>query len=199
MFESLLNVYGKNHTDEELIRDFNNGMEDEVIAYLYNTHKSLLYQVSRQFYGLDDFEVESIIFEQIWKCCRDYDASKSSGKLITMISTYVRNALRSKTQYNKAAKRVANEATNCDVFSQYEVSEDRITEASIIEEYDVIELNDLIESLDLTEKQMAYCKCAIDNVCVLTQANIAREIGVSTAGVNKMKKALQEKLNLLIS
>ena len=199
MFESLLNVYGKNHTDEELIRDFNNGMEDEVIAYLYNTHKSLLYQVSKQFYGLDDFEVESIIFEQIWKCCRDYDASKSSGKLITMISTYVRNALRSKTQYNKAAKRVANEATNCDVFSQYEVSEDRITEASIIEEYDVIELNDLIESLDLTEKQMAYCKCAIDNVCVLTQANIAREIGVSTAGVNKMKKALQEKLNLLIS
>ena len=199
MFESLLNVYGKNHTDEELIRDFNNGMEDEVIAYLYNTHKSLLYQVSRQFYGLDDFEVESIIFEQIWKCCRDYDASKSSGKLITMISTYVRNALRSKTQYNKAAKRVANESTNCDVFSQYEVSEDRITEASIIEEYDVIELNDLIESLDLTEKQMAYCKCAIDNVCVLTQANIAREIGVSTAGVNKMKKALQEKLNLLIS
>lgn len=199
MFESLLNVYGKNHTDEELIRDFNNGMEDEVIAYLYNTHKSLLYQVSKQFYGLDEFEVESIIFEQIWKCCRDYDASKSSGKLITMISTYVRNALRSKTQYNKAAKRVANEATNCDVFSQYEVSEDRITEASIIEEYDVIELNDLIESLNLTEKQMAYCKCAIDNVCVLTQANIAREIGVSTAGVNKMKKALQEKLNLLIS
>ena len=46
---------------------------------------------------------------------------------------------------------------------------------------------------------MAYCKCAIDNVCVLTQANIAREIGVSTAGVTKMRRTLQEKLNLLIS
>ena len=199
MFESILNVYGKNHTDEELIRDFNEGLQDEVIAYIYNTHKTLLYQTSKQFYGVDEFEVESIIFEQIWKCCRDYDASKSNGKLITMICTYVRNALRSKTQYNKSAKRVANEAINCDVFSQYETSEDRITEASIIEEYDVIELNDLIESLDLTENQMAYCKCAIDNVCVLTQANIAREIGVSTAGVTKMRRTLQEKLNLLIS
>ena len=199
MFNSLVKIYGLQHTDEELIRDFNNGMEDEVIAYLYNTHKSLLYQVSRQFYGLDDFEVESIIMEQIWKCLQTYNEERSNGiKLVTLICTYIKNALRTYTQRQNSNKRKVNNANQSTPMSCFDTTEDRFDEMGEEDDYNKLELLDLIRSENLSTKQREYCEAALEYKCDIQQSHLAREIGVSTAGVVGIRRALQNKLSYLL-
>lgn len=199
MFEQLVKVYGVEHTDEELVRDYQAGFHDEVIAYVYETHKSLFHQVSKKYIGVSDDEVTSVILEQIWKCFENYDSKKNtSGKLTSMLCVYIKNALRTLTQSNSSNKRKANNGDQCTPMSYYETTEDRWEETSVEEEYDKVELSDLVNKEDLSPKQLQYCMVALNHMCDLQQSHMAREIGVSTAGVVGIRRALQKKLNYLI-
>ena len=199
MFNDVVKVYGMQHTDEELLKDYQDGLHNEVIAYVFETNKNLFYQVSKKYVGVSQDEVTSIILEQIWKCFENYNAEKNtSGKMNSMICVYIKNALRTLTQSNASNKRKANNGDQCTPMSCYETTEDRWEEASVEDEYDKVELTDLVNKEDLSPKQLQYCMVALDHMCVLQQSQMAREIGVSTAGIVGIRRALQKKLNYLL-
>lgn len=199
MFKDVVKVYGLQHTDEELLNDYQAGLHNEVIAYVFEKNKNLFYQVSKKYVGVSNDEVTSVILEQIWKCFEDYDPQKNhSGKLTSMICVYIKNALRTLTQSNASNKRKANNGDQCTPMSYYETTEDRWEEASVEDEYDKVELTDLVKKEDLSPKQLQYCMVALDHMCDLQQSHMAREIGVSTAGVVGIRRALQKKLNYLV-
>lgn len=199
MFNSLVKVYGLQHTDEELIRDFNNGMENEVIAYLFEMNKSAFRQVSTKYIGVTNDEVESIIMEQIWKCLQTYNSERSNGiKLVTLICTYIKNALRTYTQRQNSNKRKVNNANQSTPMSCFDTTEDRFDEMGEEDDYNKLELLDLIRSENLSTKQREYCEAALEYKCDIQQSHLAREIGVSTAGVVGIRRALQNKLSYLL-
>ena len=199
MFNSLVKVYGLQHTDEELIRDFNNGMENEVIAYLFEMNKSAFRQVSTKYIGVTNDEVESIIMEQIWKCLQTYNEERSNGiKLVTLICTYIKNALRTYTQRQNSNKRKVNNANQSTPMSCFDTTEDRFDEMGEEDDYNKLELLDLIRSENLSAKQREYCEAALEYKCDIQQSHLAREIGVSTAGVVGIRRALQNKLAYLL-
>ena len=199
MFNSLVKVYGLQHTDEELIRDFNNGMENEVIAYLFEMNKSAFRQVSTKYIGVTNDEVESIIMEQIWKCLQTYNEERSNGiKLVTLICTYIKNALRTYTQRQNSNKRKVNNANQSTPMSCFDTTEDRFDEMGEEDDYNKLELLDLIRSENLSTKQREYCEAALEYKCDIQQSHLAREIGVSTAGVVGIRRALQNKLAYLL-
>lgn len=199
MFNSLVKVYGLQHTDEELIRDFNNGMENEVIAYLFEMNKSAFRQVSTKYIGVTNDEVESIIMEQIWKCLQTYNSERSNGiKLVTLICTYIKNALRTYTQRQNSNKRKVNNANQSTPMSCFDTTEDRFDEMGEEDDYNKLELLDLIRSENLSTKQREYCEAALEYKCDIQQSHLAREIGVSTAGVVGIRRALQNKLAYLL-
>ena len=199
MFNSLVKVYGLQHTDEELIRDFNNGMENEVIAYLFEMNKSAFRQVSTKYIGVSNDEVESIIMEQIWKCLQTYNEERSNGiKLVTLICTYIKNALRTYTQRQNSNKRKVNNANQSTPMSCFDTTEDRFDEMGEEDDYNKLELLDLIRSENLSTKQREYCEAALEYKCDIQQSHLAREIGVSTAGVVGIRRALQNKLAYLL-
>lgn len=199
MFNSLVKVYGLQHTDEELIRDFNNGMENEVIAYLFEMNKSAFRQVSTKYIGVTNDEVESIIMEQIWKCLQTYNEERSNGiKLVTLICTYIKNALRTYTQRQNSNKRKVNNANQSTPMSCFDTTEDRFDEMGEEDDYNKLELLDLIRSENLSTKQREYCEAALEYKCDIQQSHLAREIGVSTAGVVGIRRALQNKLSYLL-
>ena len=199
MFNSLVKVYGLQHTDEELIRDFNNGMENEVIAYLFEMNKSAFRQVSTKYIGVTNDEVESIIMEQIWKCLQTYNEERSNGiKLVTLICTYIKNALRTYTQKQNSNKRKVNNGNQSTPMSCFDTTEDRFDEMGEEDDYNKLELLDLIRSENLSDNQRAYCEAALEYKCDIQQSHLAREIGVSTAGVVGIRRALQNKLSYLL-
>ena len=199
MFKNIVKVYGLKHTDEELKKDYQAGLHDEVIACVFETNKNLFYQVSKKYVGVSQDEVTSVILEQIWKCFENYSAEKNTGgKLTSMICVYIKNALRTLTQSNSSNKRKANNGDQCTPMSCFETTEDRWEETSVEDEYDKVELTDLVNKEDLSPKQLQYCMVALDHMCDLQQSHMAREIGVSTAGVVGIRRALQKKLNYLL-
>ena len=199
MFNNLVKVYCLQHTDEELIRDFNNGMENEVIAYLFEMNKSAFKQVSTKYIGVTNDEVESIIMEQIWKCLQTYNEERSNGiKLVTLICTYIKNALRTYTQRQNSNKRKVNNANQSTPMSCFDTTEDRFDEMGEEDDYNKLELLDLIRSENLSTKQREYCEAALEYKCDIQQSHLAREIGVSTAGVVGIRRALQNKLAYLL-
>lgn len=199
MFNQLVKVYGLQHTDKELIRDFNAGMENEVIAYMYEMNKSAFRQVSTKYIGVPTDEVESIIMEQIWKCFQTYNNEKANGvKLVTLICTYIRNALRTYTQKQNSNKRKVNNGNQSTPMSCFDTTEDRFEEMGEEDDYIKLELLDLVNKEKLSDKQREYCVAAIEYKCDIQQSHLAREIGVSTAGIVGIRKALQSKLSYLL-
>lgn len=199
MFESLVKVYGMSHTDEELLRDYNNGLHDEVIAFMYEKNKSAFRQVSTRYIGVTNDEVESIILEQIWKCFETYDSEKANKiKLVTLICTYIKNALRTYTQKQNSNKRKVNNGNQSTPMSCFDTTEDRFDEMGEEDDYNKLELLDLIRSENLSDNQRAYCEAALEYKCDIQQSHLAREIGVSTAGVVGIRRALQNKLAYLL-
>ena len=199
MFKEMVKVYGLKHTDEELLNDYNKGMKNEVIAYMYEKNKSAFRQVSTKYIGVTNDEVESIIMEQIWKCFETYNSDKSNGiKLVTLVCTYIRNALRTYTQKQNSNKRKVNNGNQSTPMSCFDTTEDRFEEMSEEDDYIKLELLDLIRSENLSDNQRAYCEAALEYKCDIQQSHLAREIGVSTAGVVGIRRALQKKLSYLI-
>ena len=199
MFKEMVKVYGVKHTDEELLNDYNKGMKNEVIAYVYEKNKSAFRQVSTKYIGVSNDEVESIIMEQIWKCFETYNSDKANGiKLVTLVCTYIRNALRTYTQKQNSNKRKVNNGNQSTPMSCFDTTEDRFEEMSEEDDYIKLELLNLVNSEDLSNKQREYCVAAIEHKCDIQQSHLAREIGVSTAGVVGIRRALQKKLSYLI-
>ena len=165
MFNDVVKVYGLSHTDEELLKDYQAGLHNEVIAFVFEKNKNLFYQVSKKYVGVSNDEVTSVILEQIWKCFENYNPEKNnSGKLTSMICVYIKNALRTLTQSNASNKRKANNGDQCTPMSYYETTEDRWEEASVEDEYDKVELTDLVNKEELSPKQLQYCMVALDQI-----------------------------------
>ena len=199
MFKEMVKVYGLKHTDEELLNDYNKGMKNEVIAYMYEKNKSAFRQVSTKYIGVSNDEVESIIMEQIWKCFETYNSDKANGiKLVTLVCTYIRNALRTYTQKQNSNKRKVNNGNQSTPMSCFDTTEDRFNEMGEEDDYNKLELLSVVNSEDLSNKQREYCVAAIEHKCDIQQSHLAREIGVSTAGVVGIRRALQKKLAYLI-
>lgn len=184
---------------DEFVRKYREGRRDEAIQGVYEKHRNLFFQTSKDYYGLDDHTIESSIYEQIWKALDDYDENKSTCKLTTMICKYIRNDLRALTQANSYNKRKINDATNCSFFSEFEQDEDRLHEAGDEVDYSLIEMRMYINSKDLTSNQLKYCTSIIENVSGTKMADVAEHIGVSRAGALQIKKALKSKLNDLVT
>ena len=82
--------------------------------------------------------------------------------------------------------------------SCFDTTEDRFDEMGEEDDYNKLELLDLIRSENLSTKQREYCEAALEYKCDIQQSHLAREIGVSTAGVVGIRRALQNKLAYLL-
>lgn len=197
LFFNLAKDYVGADTNEDYVKYFNQGQENEVIARIYTLNYRLFKQTSKRFTGVDEATRDSLILENIWKCLSTYDESKSNGKITTMICTYVRNALRTLTQSMNTNKGKVNSQSK--VFSSYE-DEDRVAELSTTSKtFSDIEIKDYIESLDLKGNQKRYCEAILGSKEDLKMSDIARELNISRAGALSIKRALQGKLGELIA
>lgn len=200
MFKDYVKYYGVNHSDEELILDFRAGLINETIACVYEKNYGAFREVARQFSTVDEATKDSCIVEQIWKALQNYDLENGKAKLVTVICTYIRYNLLTIVQAENTMKRRANSGTHKIFISELETQEDRVDEAGELDvSYNEFEMLDLIDSLDLSDNQREYCRCIIEESCELSMSKIAEHIGVSRAGALNIKRALQEKLNMLIA
>lgn len=193
--------YKGEDTNVAYLEAFRAGLQDEVISTIYVKNVALFHQVTFEYKGLSDAEVKSIIMEQIWICLKQYDATKSKGKISSMIVTYIKNACRNATKYNNANSRKVNEHSRVSFFSEYEGETERIEEAGVESSYSTVEMEILLSQLkdELSDKQYKYCLLALEMPTDSRMADYARELNITRAGALQVKKTLQKKLKDLVA
>ena len=197
LFVESAKEYKGNGTNEDYKEQFDNGNGDAVIAHIFANNYKLFKSTASQYIGIDPAELENIILTQIWKCLDNYDSSKSKGKITTMICTYIRNECRRYTEANNTNKCKINQAHISTLFSEYD-DPDRLEQMGIDTEYNLMETKEYLNQLDLSENQRKFCEIILDAPSDIKLTDVAREMGISRAGVSGIQKQLQNKLQDLI-
>ena len=198
IFVDAASNYKGEKTNEDYKFYFDNGCENEVIAFIYKNNFKLFHNTASQYIGIDKATLEDIILTQIWKCLDNYDSNKSKGKITTMICTYIRNECRRYTEANNTNKTKINQGHISTLFSEYD-DPDRLEQMGIDTEYNLMETMEYLNQLDLSENQRKFCEIILDSPSDIRMADVAREMGISRAGVLGIQKQLQNKLQDLIA
>lgn len=197
-FKELAEMYVGERTNEGYKDWFDNKEKDVVIAYLYTTNYYLFKQSTEGYLGLDEHTIEDIILTQIWRCLDQYDADKSKGKITTFICKYIRFACRNATEAQSSNKTKINQRHISSLFCEFDKPED-LDKSQLDNNYSDVEMREYLKQLNLTTNQYNYCKIILDNKSEVRMADIARELGISRAGVLGIKRQLQQILQDLIA
>jgi hypothetical protein len=199
IFLNIMDNFTGKKTTEELINEYHKGNKDVIIAFVYETGHGQFNSIASKFLGLDESTKESVILEQIWKALENYKLG-SHAQLTSLICTYIYNELRHLTQSEKMQKRVLNQCTHTQLFSDYFSSdadgdEDKNSCMGHTDrkDFDEVELRYYIDSIDMNDNQRKFCNALLEG-CKPTKSAVAAQIGISRAGANVIVKALQDKL-----
>lgn len=197
LFKNCARNYIGEDTNQDYKFYFDNGCQDEVISRLYVKHHNLLHLTASKYVGIDEATLTDIIVTQIWKCLSNYDETKSKGKIITMICTYVRNECRRYTEEQNTNKQKINQGHISTPFSAYD-DPDRLDEMGAESGYDEVEMEQYLDKLSLSDNQRTFCKIVLDNQGTIKMSDVAREMKISRAGVLGIQRQLQSILTDII-
>ncbi len=190
-FSNLLSPEGKDIPSSKLVEEYNDGRQTEVISFIFCHNYQLLRMASNRYYGLSMDDKDSFILEEIAKAIDNYNSDKNT-KLITLITTYVRNRLRTETQALQAnARKTLDYATSFEDLGEM----DRLWEAGDNTSFSYAEMYELVNTLELTENERKCCEIIILNNEDIKNSEIAELLGISRAGVGHIKKSLKTKLS----
>ena len=198
IFVDAASNYKGEKTNEDYKFYFDNGCENEVIAFIYKNNFKLFHNTASRYIGIDKATLEDIILTQIWKCLSNFDKSKSKGKITTMICVYIRNECRRYTEEQNTLKQCINQAHLSTPFSAFD-DPDRLEQMGNENGYVDSEIEQYLSQLDLTENQRKFCEVVLKAEDDITMADIAREIGLSRAGTLGVQRQLQTILRDLIA
>jgi hypothetical protein len=145
----------------------------------------MIRQVER-YYCLTNDEKVSYCLEELNKSLLDFKEDKGA-KLMTLFVTYLKRRLRTEAKSLQLDKRRADMNTE-----SFDVAFNR---TSYIESaYDALEYLESLNQMELTENELRYCEIVINSSGKVLDADIAKLIGISSAGVHFIKKSLAKKL-----
>lgn len=195
---SLSKNYKERFQEESQITDLIlvNSIKDKdgaAVAYAFCKYYFLNINVKSEYFGFDDEDFDSFLLEEIVKAANNYSEERKA-KFSSMISIYFRNRVRIEMYaLNKASKKILSSNSYIAVDDE-EVHEQLIDLTGSLD-YDLIEVEETVSRLKLSENEMKYISVVIHSNILLKDAEIARELGISRAGVGVIKKSLKKKLS----
>lgn len=191
-FKQLAALYeGTSVTTEEFVLEFQYTEDPIIIAYVFCQSYALIVNQGNKFFGLSEEDKESFAVEELELAMMDYKEGKGAS-FKTFFMRYFVNRLRAETQATNTQKRKANNVTE-----EYE----EVTTVRAYEDqgYDNVEFIDSLEtSFDLTENELKYCHIVMNNPVGVVDTDVAKLMGMTSAGVNWIKKSLKKKLSFAI-
>lgn len=173
-------------SDIEIIKTL---AEDAQIAKIFVDNFAMIQNLSNKYFSIDEDTKISIALECILKVLKNFDI-KRGAKLSSLVYTYYENALSLVVRNELADKRKANNYADS---LNAEETQDRLKDASKCDDTTTLEIIDLIEKSNFNENEIKYIKAIILDKNIL-DAEIARDLNMSRAGVNYTKKSIRTKL-----
>lgn len=193
-YKNLVKLANENKlgTLDETIKNYKQTENPISFAYVFKELYPLSLSVCSKFWNLTENDMASFCLEELHKALMNYDFEKTNAKFQTFFATCFKNRLRHETQKLDCDKRKANI-----------VSEDFAAYAEIVQGYYEIgienaEVHDLLKSVELSEREQQYCQIIMDTPGKISDKEISKILGISSAAVNYMKKRLRLKLQTVL-
>lgn len=183
-------------TDDECVENYVLD-PDMSIASAYHRYFGMLYSYAKRFKCLSRHDIESIAFETISKCLATFKTNQGA-KFSTYLTRLFKNRVVLEYRYLNAPSMNRNwyvEVT-FDSVSTNEESDDFsiLSTVGYCEDYGKIEIEASLDFMTLSNTEYAYISSVIQNGPSVSDAEIAREIGVSRSAISQSKKSLKNKL-----
>ncbi len=188
--------------DEEIAERYKNepGNRDIFVSKIFTRYSNYLSWYNNKSYYSDQ-DKESMLLEVIHEALTKFDDTKGV-KFKTMLATYLRNRFRYEDELLFARNRSWFLDTT---FASGAVDTADGTGTELLElllggeedDYS-FELEDSLKTLGLSHNQYRYCQYVLSCNYIPTDAEVARELGISKSGVSVIKSYLREKLKDLL-
>lgn len=163
--------------------------EDAQIAKIFIDNFAMIQNLSNKYFSIDEDTKISVALENILKVMKNFDITRGT-KVSSLLYTYYENALSLIVRNDLADIRKANKHADS---LNAEETQDRLKDASKCDDTSQLEIIDLIENSNFNENEIKYIKAIISDKNIL-DAEIARELNMSRAGINYTKKSIRTKL-----
>ena len=175
---------------------------DGALAILYSRYSGMLHRIGQKYYSFNRQDIDSFVWTVIDKAINSFKL-KGGANFATYITSLMTNTMKNEYKRMKivSVKRdwYMDVEWECNTRSEADENFSIFHSQGIEEDWSRIDLLSSIPTLPLSAKQYAYVECIINNVSKMTDAEIAREIGVTNSSVSAIKKSLAKKLKTFLS
>lgn len=183
-------------TDEQCLKNYLTDPSMS-IAFAYQRYFGMLYTYAKCFKCFSKPDIESIAFETISKCLETFKSSQGA-KFATYLTNLFKNRVIREYRYLNASSMNRNWYLEV-LFDSNLNNEDEddfniFSTVGYCEDYGQIEFEASLDFMTLSNTEYAYISAIIQKGPLVSDAEIAREIGVSRAAISQSKKKLKEKL-----
>lgn len=183
-------------TEQECLENFSID-PDMAIANIYSKYFGMLYTYARKFPALSKLDIESLAFESIHKSLSTYTEDRSA-KFATYLTRVFRNRVLGEYRYIDTPTK--SRGWYLDVSFDSTVSNadgdefNLFTNIGYEEDFSKIEIDASLEYVTLSANEYGYVAAVLERNGNVSDAEIARELGVSRAAISGIKKRLKVKL-----
>lgn len=168
--------------------------EDAQVAKVFIDQFNYLVTLNNKYYSIDNDTKVSIILENIYKACQNFDPAKGN-KLSTLAIFYITNDFKRYIRDQENDKRIANQMKAEDMEDDRGMKVERLEEG-VCDDTSKIEILNMLKSINFTETEKFYIKSIIEDNNI-KDAEIAKELSCARCTITKMKKGLKSKLEQL--
>ncbi len=168
------------------------------LAVVYSRYSGMLHKIGQRYFSFSREDVDSFVWSTLDTALSTFRLD-AGANFATYVTRLMRNTMRNEYRHLKVTSvqrdwfvDVEWEGnTSCDDVDNYNV----FYSQGVEEDWSAIDITTSLPTLPLTDKQYAYIECIVRNGQILTDAEVAREIGVTRAAVAGIKRSLAKKLD----
>lgn len=168
------------------------------LAVVYSRYSGMLHKIGQRYFSFSREDVDSFVWSTLDKALSTFRLD-AGANFATYVTRLMRNTMRNEYRRLKVTSvqrdwfvDVEWEGnTSCDDEDNYNV----FYSQGVEEDWSAIDITTSLPTLPLTDKQYAYIECIVQNGQILTDAEVAKEIGVTRAAVAGIKRSLAKKLD----
>lgn len=168
------------------------------LAVVYSRYSGMLHKIGQRYFSFSREDVDSFVWSTLDKALSTFRLD-AGANFATYVTRLMRNTMRNEYRRLKVTSvqrdwfvDVEWEGnTSCDDEDNYNV----FYSQGVEEDWSAIDITTSLPTLPLTDKQYAYIECIVRNGQILTDAEVAKEIGVTRVAVAGIKRSLAKKLD----
>lgn len=168
------------------------------LAVVYSRYSGMLHKIGQRYFSFSREDVDSFVWSTLDKALSTFRLD-AGANFATYVTRLMRNTMLNEYRRLKVTSvqrdwfvDVEWEGnTSCDDEDNYNV----FYSQGVEEDWSAIDITTSLPTLPLTDKQYAYIECIVRNGQILTDAEVAKEIGVTRAAVAGIKRSLAKKLD----